>query len=116
MRRIRVHDLTEALAALDDADGADTVLESPPGAALTHGIGWFLAIEAECRRLRPNARASFMIDCADAPGLALAALRLGCRRIRVRLEGPALAAVRDVAVQHGAELEIAAAGTMSAGQ
>jgi hypothetical protein len=40
--------------------------------------------------------------------LALAALRLGCRNVRVRLEGPALQAVQDVAQQLGAELETAA--------
>ena len=118
LHRFIVHDLDHALAVLDQ--GAPSapgriVIESPPGTALRQGIGWFQAIEVECRQRHPEADCHFLIDCDDAAALALAALRLGCRHLRVRLEGRILEAVRDVAAQFGAELETTPAPALDLG-
>jgi hypothetical protein len=116
--RFIIHSQEQAFAALDISAGlAQTaiLLESPPGVVLRQGIGWFQAIEAACRQRHPAAKCAFLIDCDDAAGLALAALRLGFLRLRVRLDGRALQAVRDVADQLGATLETATAPALDLG-
>jgi hypothetical protein len=72
-----VHDLEQARAALAAAaeEGCSLELRSAPGAAGYAGVGYLKALgEAVGHEL--------WIDCGDDPGLAMAALRTGCRRLR----------------------------------
>jgi len=99
---IRVHQLDHArqAAAAARAAGVEITLDSPAGAAGWHGIGWW-------RRLELAVAAEFgvvatVLDCADAPGHALAALRAGCRHIRLRAAADSFERVAAIAVQSGA--------------
>jgi hypothetical protein len=70
-----VHSLAQARTAL--APGLPVALLSAPGAALFAGVGWWRALIAaatEHATAPPD-----ILDCADAPGRALEALRLGQR-------------------------------------
>jgi hypothetical protein len=88
-----VHGLRDARAAL--APGLPVTLLSARGAAVYAGCGWW-------RALMQAAGAEFdILDCADAPGYAMAALRIGQRAI-VLDPGPAFAAVSAAAATLGA--------------
>jgi hypothetical protein len=88
-----VHGLRHAHTAL--APGLAVTLLSARGAALYAGCGWW-------RALMQAAGAEIdILDCADAPGYAMAALRIGQRRI-VLDGGPAFPAVSAAAAALGA--------------
>lgn len=87
-----VRSLDEARAAL--AVGKSEGIESPYGAAGLHGIGWW-------REMLGILRAEFgdfpsVLDCADAPGLALAAIRDGIPCIRLDAEDEVFAKVKAI--------------------
>jgi hypothetical protein len=73
---IVIHDLEQARGALAAAAelGCAIELRSAPGAAAYAGVGYLKALaEAVGHEL--------LIDCGDDPGIAMAALRAGCRRL-----------------------------------
>jgi hypothetical protein len=75
-----VHGLAQARAAL--APGLPVTLLSAPGAALYAGVGWWRAlVAASCEG---GASPPDILDCADAPGRALEALRHGQRILVLR--------------------------------
>ena len=74
-----VHGLADARTVL--AVGAPVTLLSAAGAALYAGCGWWRALIARARAEHPDIPIDDILDCADAPGLALGALRIGQRRI-----------------------------------
>lgn len=96
-----VRGLAEARAAL--APGRPVTLLSAPGAALFAGCGWWRALVAAARAEHPSAVMADILDCADAPGRALAALRAG-QRLIVLEPCPARADAEDAALQCGALL------------
>ena len=68
--------LADARAAL--APGRPVCLLSAPGAALSMGVLWWRAL-IEAARAEAGATIVDVLDCADAPGRALEALRGGQR-------------------------------------
>jgi hypothetical protein len=100
--------------------GMPVVLLSAPGAALSAGCQWWRALVDAGRSAYPETPCSDILDCADAPGLAMAALRLGQRRLVLWPSCPAYAAVSAAAVAIGAEvlpqapaaLDLSARGTL----
>lgn len=82
--RVIVHSLAQARAALAAAAalGKEVTLASAPGAGGYAGPGWFKALTDEARRAVPTARCEIVLDCGAGPGMVLAALRLGLKRIR----------------------------------
>ena len=72
---------------------------SPPDAARSLGVGYCLTL-AEMA-----GAADFIIDCGAAPGLALAALRGGARRLRVSAAPAVMAKLADIAGQLGARID-----------
>jgi hypothetical protein len=84
---IVIHGLAHARLAL--APGRPVTLLSAPGAALYAGCGWWRAVIAAAQTDAPD-----ILDCADAPGRALEALSIGCRRL-VLLPCPAWDALAD---------------------
>ena len=69
----------EAGLALRLAAGRPLLLLSAPGAAgILGAAGWRALVDAAARQA-PGAVFADALCCADAPGLALAALRAGCR-------------------------------------
>lgn len=92
---VTIHGLDHARAAL--APGLPVLLLSAPGAALYAGAGWWRALIAAARAEHPAARMADLLDCADAPGQAMAALRLGQPALILDPDCPAFAAVRAAA-------------------
>jgi hypothetical protein len=74
-----VRDAAKAAAALALAAGREVLLLSAPGAAGFLGAGGWRALVAAAARQAPGAPFRDALCCAAAPGLALAALRAGCR-------------------------------------
>jgi hypothetical protein len=91
-----VHGLAQARLAV--AAGPVTLL-SAPGAAIYAGCGWWRALVQASGATGPD-----ILDCGDAPGRAMEALRCGCRLIVLDPAVPAAALVAARAAAIGAEL------------
>jgi hypothetical protein len=74
-----VHGLADARAAL--APGLPVTLLSAPGAALFAGCLWWRQVVATAGIEHPHAETIDILDCADASGLAMGALRSGVHRL-----------------------------------
>ncbi|HUA77525.1 MAG TPA: hypothetical protein VMA86_07620 [Acetobacteraceae bacterium] len=101
-RAVIVHGLADAQAAL--APGLPVTLLSARGAALYAGCGWWQALVAAARAAFPATEADDLLDCADAPGRALEALRIGLKGIVLDALCPAFPDVARVAARLGARL------------
>lgn len=101
-----IHSLAHAEAALKAAAECRTPIElwSAEGAAGYVGAGWFKAVLDEARGAVPGATFIGILDCADMPGYALAAFRIGLDA--VCFTGPAKVAVKldDISGQQGKRL------------
>jgi len=100
-RAITVISLAQAEAALAAAAelGVCVTIISAPNAAESVGPGWFDAVIAAARRRYPDVEVTAILDCGDAPGHALAAIRHDVQAIRY--DGPATAKIGDIAEQSG---------------
>jgi pimeloyl-ACP methyl ester carboxylesterase len=96
-----VRGLDEARTAL--AAGLPATLISTPGAASFAGCGWWRALVAAAASEHPGLVAADILDCADAPGRALEAMRIG-QRLLVLEACPGRADVAEAAAASGAEL------------
>jgi hypothetical protein len=103
---IVVHTLDQARAAIGAAaEGSGTVaLLSARGAAGALGPLAFKAMIAEAHASHPDVVVTAVLDCSDAAGHALAALRAGVRCIRVEAAVDVRERLRDIARQNGADL------------
>ncbi len=106
-RIIIVHGIAHARAAAAAAAtlGVAVRIRSAPGAAAYGGAGWFLEIIDIVRAEYPNARIEASLDCADAPGYAMAALRRGAEMIRFRGTKTAGEKIAQLADARGAVLD-----------
>jgi hypothetical protein len=91
-----VHGLDDALAAL--APAKPVTMLSAPGAAGYGGCLWWAAL------MRAAEQKFSLLDCGDAPGRAVEALRLGLPGIVLRCEANIFAAVAGIAAEYGAVL------------
>ncbi len=93
-----VHGLADARAAL--RPGRPVLLLSAPGAASYAGCDWWRAlIDRAVAEAGAACEAPDVLDCADAPGRAVEALRAGCLRLVL---DPAVPAFADVAARAAA--------------
>jgi len=99
---VTVHGLAHALAAL--APGRGVTLLSAPGAAAYAGCGWWRALVAQARAQHPGTAADDILDCGEAAGRAMEALRIGQRLLILDPACTAYAAVAAAAVECGAVL------------
>jgi hypothetical protein len=90
-----VHGLEDACAAL--APGLPVTLLSAPGAALFAGAGWWRALVAAARAAHPATPCADVLDCADAPGRAMEAIRAGQAVLVLDPGCPAFARVASLA-------------------
>ncbi|HEY0421207.1 MAG TPA: hypothetical protein VGC80_16950 [Acetobacteraceae bacterium] len=97
---IIVHGLDDARAAL--RPGLAATLLSAPGAALYAGCLWWRAVVAAAAAEYPATPVVDLLDCADAPGQAMAALRAGCRALVLDPACPAYPRVHAAAAAMGA--------------
>ncbi|MBW6398790.1 hypothetical protein KPL78_13080 [Roseomonas sp. HJA6] len=104
MPAVVVHALAQAEVALAAAGPAGVMLLSAPGAGTFAGPAWFLALAAEAARRHPGKAWVAALDCADAPGAALAALRAGTRIVVLAGACPSFPAVAAAASEAGATL------------
>jgi hypothetical protein len=94
---IVVHGLPDLRLAT--APGLPVTLLSGPGAAIYAGCGWWRALMALGAGGNPD-----ILDCADAPGRAMEALRAGCRLLVLDPAVPAWPLVASRAAVVGATL------------
>jgi hypothetical protein len=94
-----VHGLPHARAAL--AAGRAVTLLSGPGAALFAGCGWWRALIERARAEYADVAVDDILDCADASGLALGALRSGQRVIVLDPIAPGWQSVASIAASLG---------------
>ena len=92
-----VHSLVQVRCAL--APGRPVTLLSAPGAAVYAGCLWWQEVLAQARF-----DGVALLDCADAPGRALEALKLGLGGIVLHCPPAAFAVVAELAATHDALL------------
>lgn len=97
-----IHGLADARLVL--SVGCPVTLLSAPGAALFAGCGWWRAVIDRVRGEYPSPAVTDILDCADASGLALGALRIGQRRIVLNPDAPGWQSVATIAVSLGGEV------------
>ena len=97
-----IHSLADARAVL--AVGRSVTLLSAEGAALFAGCGWWRALMERAHGEYPDVAFGEILDCADASGLALGALRIGQRRIVLTASASGWSAVAAIAASLGGEV------------
>jgi hypothetical protein len=95
-----VHGIDHIRTAL--RPGRPITLLSAPGAALFAGCMWWRGLIGQGLAEFPLAEPLDVLDCADAPGQAMAALRIGQRLLVLDAACPAFAAVNAAASMLGA--------------
>ena len=96
--RIVIHSLEDAMAAVKATESSSRVcLISAPGAAASLGSMAFIEIVRAVRTANPDRQIDAVLDCADAPGLALNALRHGAEAVRLDATPDVIAKVQAIA-------------------
>ncbi len=103
---IIVHSLEHARAAVAAAAALNVpvTLASAPGAAAYLGPMWFAEVVGHAAAEHPDAQVSAILDCGAMPGLVLAALRQGIKRVRFTGRASTAAKLAAIAGGHGAEM------------
>jgi hypothetical protein len=90
-----VHGLAQADAAL--AEGLPVTLLSTPGAGAYAGALWWRELVDAARTAHPSTPCADILDCADAPGHAMAAIRAGQEILVLNPACPAFARIAALA-------------------
>jgi hypothetical protein len=101
MPAVVVHAMPQAEAALAAAGPRGVLLLSAYGAGGFAGAPWFLAMVDLARRRHPGVACVAALDCADAAGSALAAIRGGVPVVVLDGACRAFAAVGAAAIEAG---------------
>ena len=98
-----VRDWRQMEAALRTAreDGTSPTFVTPEDAASFYGAGYLAALQDRAHKDFPDVSFTFVIDCGDAAGHALAGLRAGVKVISM---DPMNDKIADIARQMGAAL------------
>jgi hypothetical protein len=101
-----VHSWKHVAAVLRAAEQArrPVWLFTPVAASYSFGVGFWAAIQERIAELHPEADARVVIDCDDAAGHVLAALRSGLRWLVFEGNAAARRRLLDIVAQSGAEL------------
>ncbi|HEY4172562.1 MAG TPA: hypothetical protein VGM42_05995 [Rhodopila sp.] len=94
-----VHGVADAKAAL--APGLPVTLLSAPGAAVFAGCLWWREIIVAARTACPRTEALDVLDCADASGMAMGAMRSGVCRLVLWPGAPGWDGVAVIAERQG---------------
>jgi hypothetical protein len=97
-----VHSIDDARAAM--ATGGPVTLLSATGAASYGGCLWWKALTEAARSEYPRVASADFLDCADASGQALAALRVGLYRLILWPDAPGRARVAAIMARKGGVL------------
>ena len=98
---VRDWSTTEAALQAARADKTSPILITPEGAASFYGAGYLGALQTRAEKEFPDVDFELIVDCADAPGHALACLRSGVKRISMNGPNDKIA---DIARRMGAQL------------
>jgi fructose/tagatose bisphosphate aldolase len=79
-------------------------LFTPVAASYSFGVGFWAAIQERIAELHPEADVRMVIDCDDAAGHVMAALRSGLRWLVFEGNAAARRRLLDIVAQSGAEL------------
>lgn len=103
---ITVQDWAQTRAALEAArsQGRAAFLCSPQGASAWLGAGYWAALQRRARQEFPDLDFTLALDCGDAAGDVMAAIRTGVVVIVFRGAAEVLAKLQDMARQAGAEV------------
>tara|TARA_Y100000588_G_scaffold218359_1_gene232206 strand:+ start:62 stop:532 length:471 start_codon:yes stop_codon:yes gene_type:complete len=103
-KAVTIISLAQAETALSVAEALDVgiTLLSAPNATASAGPGWFEAVVRLATVNFPHVQCDAVLDCGDAPGNALAALRHGVKIIRYN--GARQAAIVEIAESYGAQI------------
>ena len=103
---IRVHSAANACAALRAAAALNlpVTLVSAPAASGYAGAGYFAALIALARAEFPNVAVTDVLDCGEAPGHVLGALRQGLKTLCFRGDGDTAAKLAAIARAQDATL------------
>jgi len=103
---VLVRHLEDAVTVLQVAQARKrpVTLLSPAEGALWLGPGWLVAIATEAAKAVPGAKCRTLLDCADRPDLAQAALRQGTDAILFTGKPRVAAKLADIAAAYGAVL------------
>jgi fructose/tagatose bisphosphate aldolase len=106
MLKVVIHSYAQAEAALTAAAeaGVPALLLSAPGAAAYVGPAWFRELITAAQAAVPAALSQSLLDCADRPGDALAAIRAGVPAIAIDLPAATAARIADIAAQAGGRI------------
>ena len=106
-KRIIIHSLAHARGALAAAHAlkVPVTLASAAGAGGYAGPLWFKSLVETARADFPEVAVTAVLDCGGEAGTVLAALRHGIKRVRFTGKDAALASLRDIAQELGAEIE-----------
>lgn len=102
-KAIVVHDIDQARAVLATARelALPVTLISDPGAANNVGVGYFATLIRLSKAEFPDVTAYGVLDCGQAGGRALAALRSGLDAIIYTADGPSFLRLADIAEDLG---------------
>jgi hypothetical protein len=101
-KAVTVHGLVQATTVLRCA--LPVTLLSARGAALAGGCLWWRELIEAARAEVPDTPCDDILDCADAPGRAMAALRVGQKALILAADHPSFAAVAAAARTVGAQV------------
>jgi hypothetical protein len=103
---IVIYGFDDAVAALRAAAAHRRVIRIEGAFALAVSLGpqTFRVIIDEASEVMPDAPASWVLDCGDLPGLAMAAFRAGVPGIRADVSTNVSEKLRDIAEQLGIRL------------
>ena len=101
-----VHDLFQARTAMDFSISTDVQMElrSPFGGGKNIGPGIFKAIVDELEKIYPGNGVIMILDCGSEPGLAMAALRRGCRDICIDVSDEVGVKIKAIAAASSAKI------------
>jgi len=105
-RAVRVHGLDDALrtcAVANELEVAITLM-SASAAVRSMGPAWFRNIAREVEQAYPDLDFEAVLDCGDAAGYALAALRAGVETIRFSGNASASGKIREIAAMYGSRV------------
>jgi hypothetical protein len=104
MEMVRIRGLAEGRDALARAraDGQRIAVSSIPDGAASAGAAWFVEIAATLRAEFPDTLADAILDCGEAPGAALGALRAGAETLAY--SGPNPRRLAEIAAASGARI------------
>ncbi len=105
-RAVVIHGLVDARRTCHIARdlGVEILLVSSPDAVSYIGPTWFFDITLQVKQEFPDVVIDAVLDCGDAAGGALAALRAGIKSIHYSGEKNVAHKIEDIAKQRGAKL------------